>query len=103
MKKLSNRSTWLCLVVLVGIYTAQPSLVCGAQTGIIYRNAMIPMRDGVGLATDVYVPSDDGVTPARGRRPALLVRTPYGKEAVSKWNNDRVGSGGFVLPQTAND
>src|SRR5437870_1317712 len=30
-----------------------------------------PMRDGVSLATDVYLPNDDGP------HPAVLVRTPY--------------------------
>ncbi|MBI4582068.1 MAG: CocE/NonD family hydrolase [Planctomycetes bacterium] len=36
--------------------------------------AMVPMRDGVRLATDVYLPAD-----GKGRWPALLVRTPYNK------------------------
>lgn len=35
----------------------------------------IPMRDGVKLSTDVYLP--DGVT---GKVPAILIRTPYGKQ-----------------------
>jgi putative CocE/NonD family hydrolase len=34
---------------------------------------MVPMRDGVRLATDVYVP--DGAGPF----PAILERTPYGR------------------------
>ncbi len=34
---------------------------------------MVPARDGVGLATDLYLP------PGAGPHPALLVRTPYGK------------------------
>ncbi len=37
------------------------------------RTGKIPMRDGVKLATDIYLPS-----PA-GKRPALVVRTPYDK------------------------
>ena len=35
----------------------------------------VPMRDGVTLSTDVYLPA--GV---EGKVPAVLVRTPYGKE-----------------------
>ena len=36
----------------------------------------VPMRDGVTLATDVYLPAG-----AAGRVPAVLARTPYGKES----------------------
>jgi putative CocE/NonD family hydrolase len=39
---------------------------------------MVPMRDGVRLAVDVYLPAVDGVA-ARGRFPAVLVRTSIGK------------------------
>jgi len=37
---------------------------------------MIPMRDGVHLATDVHLPK------GRGPWPALLARTPYGRKGV---------------------
>ena len=40
----------------------------------IDKNIMVPMRDGVRLATDMY--RLDGATPA----PVLLTRTPYDKE-----------------------
>jgi putative CocE/NonD family hydrolase len=36
-------------------------------------NVMVPMRDGVKLATDIYRPE------AEGKFPAILVRLPYGK------------------------
>jgi len=42
------------------------------------ETAMVPMRDGVRLATDLYYP--DGVAPW----PALLTRTPYGKQGGEK-------------------
>ena len=35
----------------------------------------VPMRDGVALSTDVYLPAD-----VEGKVPAVLARTPYGKE-----------------------
>ena len=44
----------------------------------VTSDVMIPMRDGTRLATDLYQPSRDG-TPAPGRFPALLMRTPYDK------------------------
>ena len=39
---------------------------------------MVPCRDGVRLATDVYLPEGSGCWPA------ILERTPYGKRAVSR-------------------
>ncbi len=41
-------------------------------------NLMIPMRDGVRLATDLYFPTQDGAR-ATGRFPVILERTPYDK------------------------
>jgi putative CocE/NonD family hydrolase len=40
---------------------------------------MVPMRDGVKLATDVYMPARNGA-PVAGRFPVLVTRTPYGKD-----------------------
>ncbi len=41
-------------------------------------NLMIPMRDGVRLATDIYRPARNGVAVTE-RLPVLLIRTPYDK------------------------
>ena len=43
----------------------------------VEKDIMVPMRDGVRLATDVWVPADGG--PA----PVLLVRLPYGKDMIA--------------------
>jgi len=46
-----------------------------------YHNVMIPMRDGVKLAGDLYMPAIDG-KPEEGRQfPCVLIRTPYNKSA----------------------
>jgi putative CocE/NonD family hydrolase len=37
-------------------------------------NVMVPMRDGLKLATDIYRPAGEG------KRPVILIRTPYKKE-----------------------
>jgi putative CocE/NonD family hydrolase len=42
------------------------------------ENVMVPMRDGVRMATDTYRPARDG-RPLADRRPVLLHRTPYNK------------------------
>ncbi len=44
-------------------------------------DVMVPMPDGVRLATDMYLPARDG-RPVSGRRPVILHRTPYDKTAV---------------------
>ena len=44
---------------------------------------MVPMRDGVRLATDVYRPSRGG-EPVEGKFPVVLYRTPYNKNGVSR-------------------
>jgi putative CocE/NonD family hydrolase len=42
----------------------------------VEKDIMVPMRDGVGLATDVWIPDADAAAPT------LLVRLPYGKEMI---------------------
>ena len=44
---------------------------------------MVPMRDGVLLATDIYRPARDGEA-LRGGRPVILERTPYGRNITSR-------------------
>jgi uncharacterized protein len=44
----------------------------------IDRDVMIPARDGIGLATDIYKPDGDGPWPV------LMERTPYGKHLASR-------------------
>jgi hypothetical protein len=43
------------------------------------KDVMVPMRDGVRLATDVYLPCGPDGTRIPGRLPVLLCRTPYDK------------------------
>jgi len=45
---------------------------------IVERDIMVPARDGIGFATDVYRP------PGAGPFPAILERTPYDKSAPSR-------------------
>jgi pimeloyl-ACP methyl ester carboxylesterase len=46
------------------------------------KNTMVPMRDGVKLATDIYRPAVNGV-PIADKLPILLQRTPYNKEGAA--------------------
>ena len=46
---------------------------------VVQRNVPVPMRDGVNLAADIYLPARDGKV-AVGEFPAVMERTPYDKE-----------------------
>lgn len=43
----------------------------------ISKNEMVPMRDGIRLSTDIYLPSDK--SRSKEKLPTILFRTPYGK------------------------
>jgi putative CocE/NonD family hydrolase len=53
---------------------------------VIERNIMVPMRDGVRLAMDVYRPALNG-KPVEGRFPTILERTPYDKARIGVVEN----------------
>jgi putative CocE/NonD family hydrolase len=58
-----------------------------AEFGVVVeKDVMIPMRDGVRSAADIYRPARDG-KPAPGRFPALLTRTPYDKNGAKAEGN----------------
>ncbi len=56
---------------------------------------MVPMRDGVRLATDIYQPASGG-QPVDARFPVLLIRTPYNK-AGSRGDGEYFARRGYVL------
>ena len=45
----------------------------------IIKDVMVPCRDGVRLATDIYRPTQNGEI-VTGNFPTILERTPYNKE-----------------------
>jgi uncharacterized protein len=50
---------------------------------IIEHNIMVPMRDGVRLATDVFRPAQ------QGQYPVLLTRVPYNKDLPAPYDPDK--------------
>ena len=50
------------------------------------KDIMVPMRGGVRLATDLYLPARDG-QPLPGKFPAIFHRTPYDKSDVERNGN----------------
>jgi len=52
-------------------------------------NVMVPMRDGISLATDIYFPTKNNQR-LSGKLPAILVRTPYNKQRGNVVSNAAV-------------
>lgn len=48
-----------------------------AQSAVSRLGVMVPMRDGVGLSTDIYTPKN-----AKGRLPTILWKTPYNEHKL---------------------
>ena len=54
---------------------------------IVSQNVMVPMRDGVRLATDIYRPADSEGNALDGEFPVILGRTSYDKSNPVIWIN----------------
>lgn len=65
---------------------------------VVFRNVMIPMRDGVKLACDIYRPALNGVA-VEGKFPVILERTPYGKATSEHWAEFFVPRGYIAIGQ----
>lgn len=71
---LLRHTLWL-LVLTANLALAQSSEF------VVEKDLMVPMRDGVRLATDVYRPAKDG-KPVAEPLPVILTRLPYNKDGA---------------------
>ncbi len=62
------------------------------------KDVMVPMRDGVRLATDIYRPTLEGQI-VQDRLPVILLRTPYNKESRATGAGFLVAHGYIVVLQ----
>jgi len=62
------------------------------------QNVMVPMRDGVQLATNIYRPGINGI-PVPDKFPVILERTPYDKDHSEYWPLYFVPRGYVVVTQ----
>ena len=46
----------------------------------VTRNVLVPMRDGVGLSTDIYLPKN-----RKGKTPAILIKSPYNYNPLGRY------------------
>jgi len=68
----------LLAVVLLLVETSLFSQTQAPHQIVVSKDVMVPMRDGVSLATDIYRPAGNGVA-AGGKFPVIVERTPYDK------------------------
>lgn len=61
----------------------------------VEASIMVAMRDGVKLATDIYLPAKDG-KPAGDKLPVILTRTPYNKNS-SKAHGEYFARHGYIF------
>ncbi|MGD8863827.1 MAG: CocE/NonD family hydrolase, partial [Myxococcales bacterium] len=83
------------LVSLAAAASAQPAATETATEEAVVpayhvETVMVEMRDGVHLATDLYLPPGDGPWPV------ILMRTPYDKAQAAEYGAQATGNG-FVL------
>lgn len=74
---------------------AQESVQVAPGSYVVAKNVMVPMRDGVRLATDLYFPAQNGVR-LPGKFPAILERTPYNKDEAGEGWAPYFASRGYV-------
>lgn len=71
----------LILAAVVGVVLAQSE---PQYEVLAAKNLMVPMRDGVHLATDIYQPSKNAILEG-GKFPTLLIRTPYDRTRLDEY------------------
>jgi putative CocE/NonD family hydrolase len=67
-----------------------PAVIAQSPPFTVEKNVLVPMPDGVRLATDLYIPN-----PA-AKVPAILVRTPYDRSQFS-WLGQPLAAHGYVV------
>ena len=65
----------------------------------VMRDVMVPMRDGVEMATDVYLPTDATGAILSEKVPTVLTRTPYDKEGSQRLGHYFASRGYAVVAQ----
>lgn len=65
------------------ILSRVPTALTAAPGVRLLSDVMVPMRDGVSLATDIYLPAGEAARDTQ-RFPVILERTPYDKTAPSR-------------------
>jgi putative CocE/NonD family hydrolase len=68
---------------------------CAQEYSVEAQTFMVPMRDGIQLATDIYFPARDGKA-VEGKFPVLVYRSPYGRTG-GKGDSRYLAARGYVV------
>jgi uncharacterized protein len=79
-----------CLVLIAAL-----AVSARAAEFVVEKDVMVPMRDGVKLATDIYRPAENG-EPVDEKLPVILTRTPYNKNGA-KTAGEYFAQNGYVF------
>ncbi len=98
MRRLQRHALILTVVVSLAA-TALPQAAPQTTYDVaLEKNVMVPMRDGVRLACDIYRPALNG-QPVAGKFPVILERTPYDKATAARWARYFVSRGYIAVGQ----
>jgi len=75
--------TWVLRYRLLAVYLDLSQPLFGYGKIVVEEDVMVPMRDGVHLATDIYRPD------VSGKFPAIMIRLPYGKNVAREVKSGR--------------
>jgi hypothetical protein len=89
---------WLFAGLALVLVPGQRPQATGPAAYVVAKDVMVPMRDGVRLATDIYFPGRDGAR-LEGKFPAILERTPYNKDGSLDYLLPFVSHGYVVVCQ----
>jgi putative CocE/NonD family hydrolase len=96
--RLRIASSSMGFLLLLLALPAQQRMSSDSGSYVVDKNVMLPMRDRVRLATDLYFPAQNGVR-LEGRFPAVVERTPYNKDGSSGWATYYVSRGYVCIAQ----
>jgi putative CocE/NonD family hydrolase len=92
----ANQKIIISLLLWTTVQIAGAAIARDAQYQVITsNNVMVAMRDGVKLATDIYLPAENNSV-ATGKFPIILTRTPYDKSG-SKSTGQYYAARGYVF------
>jgi len=83
----------LAILCGAGILASAAEESPGSAPGVVLKDVAVPMRDGVALRADIWLPK------AEGRFPTLVYRTPYGKaDAAKEWSTfEKLPARGYAV------
>jgi len=93
-----NRTRPRIVFTIVSLLAVFVGGVCPAEDFVVDRDVMVPMRDGVRLATDIYRPLVDGEA-TREPHCVILTRLPYNKDGAKTIGRYFASHGYVVVAQ----